>query len=109
LLVEVRCGSDISSAQVVLAGELDHPNAAYLLDEVIGVLRDQCPSRIDVDLGGITFLDSSGIRALLLCRADAEQVGCRMVVTNPSRPALEVLEIASLLEHFNVRPEQVGA
>ena len=62
-----------------------------------------------MDLSGVSFLDSSGIRALLLCHADAEQASCRMTITDAHRMVYQVLEITCLLDHFGLgRKRQVA-
>ncbi|WP_420452228.1 STAS domain-containing protein [Ilumatobacter sp.] len=57
---------------------------------------------VTLDLAGVGFMDSSGIRVLV----DAHQRGVdqqrRVVVANPSRSVRRILEISGLLEHLNV-------
>jgi anti-sigma B factor antagonist len=69
---------------------------------VVDVLRRQRPSCIEMDLHGVTFLDSVGIRALVHCQSDARQVDCRITLTNPQPVVYRVLQITGLLEHFGL-------
>ena len=55
-----------------------------------------------MDLHGVTFLDAAGIRALVLCQADARQVDCQITLTQPQPVVYRVLEITGLLAHFGL-------
>jgi len=94
--------------RMVVYGEVDGPNAVPLRKAVVDLLRRERPSSVEMDLHGVTFLDSSGIRALLLCRADAEQLGCEFRLTEPSPTAYQVLHITGLLEHFGLNDLSPG-
>ncbi|MEV0390626.1 STAS domain-containing protein [Nonomuraea sp. NPDC050643] len=59
---------------VALAGELDTTNHAHLtayLGQALGDPADQ----VVFDLRELTFLDSSGLRALLLCHRSSAEAG----------------------------------
>jgi anti-anti-sigma factor len=83
-------------------GEVDALTAGQLQKAVVDVLRDQRPGCIEMDLHGVTFLDSVGIRALVLCQADAQQVDCQIRLTKPQPVVYRVLQITGLLEHFGL-------
>ncbi len=87
---------------MVVFGDVDTVNAARLHKDFIEVLRHHQPSRIEMDFHGVNFLDSAGIRVLLLCEADARQVGCRITLTDPQPPVRQVLRMTGLLEHFGL-------
>lgn len=55
------------------------------------------------------FLDSAGIHALVLCHADAAQLGCRLTVVDPHPVALQVLTITGLLSQFGLTGQAVPA
>jgi len=57
---------------------------------------------VDLDLAGVTFLDSAGIRGLLLCLADARQMDCEFALRNTPTAVYPVLQVAGLLEHFGL-------
>jgi anti-anti-sigma factor len=118
VLIDPQCGTDTDHPRIVLAGRLDNPDAGQLQQAVIDLLRRARPRGIDIDLAGITVLDPSGIRALLLCQADAEQVDCRIRLTNSGPGVYRALQLAGLLEHFGLtrprsadpaRPRMAGA
>jgi anti-anti-sigma factor len=53
-----------------------------------------------VDLGGVEFLDSAGIRALLDCDNAAARFGGRVVVHNARGAVRRCLEVTGVLEHL---------
>lgn len=53
-----------------------------------------------VDLSKVTFMDSTGIAALVLIANDAEDGESRFVVRNPSPTVARVLEVTGLLERW---------
>ncbi|MBE3008103.1 STAS domain-containing protein [Microbispora sp. NEAU-D428] len=88
--------------RIVACGEIDMSTSGRLFSGVLEVLRRQRPSRIEVDLAGVTFLDASGVRALLMSQTAAAEAGCRLTLIKPSRMAYRVLEIVGLLETFGL-------
>ncbi|MEU6411791.1 STAS domain-containing protein [Microbispora sp. NPDC046933] len=88
--------------RVIACGEIDMSTAGQLHEGVLGVLRRQRPSRIEVDLAGVTFLDAAGIGALVMSRAAAARVGCRLTVVNPRPMGYRLLQVVGLLEAFGL-------
>lgn len=101
LLVDLRC-SDSGPPRMLVFGELDAVSAGQLQKAVVDLLREQRPSCLELDLHGVGFLDSAGIRALLLCQDDAHRAGCQIRLTKPQPGVYRVLQITGLLEHFGL-------
>ena len=55
-----------------------------------------------LDLSGVTFLDSSGLHALLRARAYLAREDRSLVLVCPAGPARRVLDLASVLDTFVV-------
>jgi anti-sigma B factor antagonist len=105
LLVDVQ-RTDTGPSRMVVFGELDALSADRLQQAVTDVLRRQRPRCIQMDFHGVTFLDSVGIRALVLCQADARRVDCQIRLINPHPMVYRVLQITGLLEHFGLTAPQ---
>jgi anti-sigma B factor antagonist len=87
-----RKGTEIT---VALTGEVDISNEAALgvaLAEVVSMNA----ARIAIDLAGVSYLDSSGIRCLLNTAKHAEAAGSELVVRRPVGIVLRVLEICGV-------------
>jgi anti-anti-sigma factor len=95
---------DSVATRISITGEIDQSTACQVQKAVIQALRQQRPASIQVNLEGVSFLDSAGIRALVLSHADAEQVDCRLTVVNARPMVRQVLDIAGLLDHFGIPP-----
>jgi anti-sigma B factor antagonist len=73
-----------SYARVIPTGDIDLFTAPEL-DETIGALvGDDAVRRVVVDLAGVTFLDSTGLHALVKRARGAEQDGFDFTVSRPS-------------------------
>ena len=85
--LSVRADVDDGVARVTLAGELDLDRAGALADE-LGGLTTQGATAVVVDTSGLTFIDSSGLRALLTAREKLESAGATLQLSALS-PAVE--------------------
>lgn len=85
---------------VVAAGELDLASSAALSSEV-QVLCDARFARIVVDLRELTFMDCSGVRALVACKHHVEHLDVRFsLILEPC--ARRLLQICGLRDQFDV-------
>ena len=79
---------DGSIASIELDGELDVVGAATL-ESLLGELDHA--EKVQLDLGEVSFIDSAGIRALIVARRDD-----RVRLSNPSRVVRQTLEVAQI-------------
>jgi anti-anti-sigma factor len=89
-----------STALVAVTGEVDLATAPVLRDRLLGVLREQAPAVVEVDLAGVTFLDCTAISALVAVRNAAIQAGGQMRVSHPQPIVRQVLDVTGLLDLF---------
>ena len=96
--------------QVELTGELDLATAPKLDDELQKV-EARGPALIVIDLQPLTFMDSSGLRALLAADARARENGTRLVLVRGDERVQRVLRITRLDERLEIveDAEMVGA
>jgi anti-anti-sigma factor len=80
---------------VELAGEADILSADGLLGR-IDELATLLPAHVVFDLSGLTFMDSSGINALVRAVRSVEDAGGSAVVTEPTPDVRRVFEIIGL-------------
>jgi anti-sigma B factor antagonist len=88
---------DASTWEVVVSGELDLATAPEL-EAVFESLAPTPSDRVLVDLAAVTFLDSSGIRALVRGKRRLQDAGVPLVVDAASDAARQVLEISGVLD-----------
>ena len=77
-------------------GELDHHEAAAALRRISRTVDDYLPDDCVVDLGGLGFMDSSGIALIVkICRLMAA-AGGRAWVANAKGQPLKVLDASGI-------------
>ncbi len=82
---------------VSLQGELDL-SSARRVEERFASIDQQAPSRVVVDLGELAFIDSSGLRALLLADELAREHGYEFVLLPGQEPVHRVFEVTGALD-----------
>jgi anti-sigma B factor antagonist len=85
------------AVKVSLAGELDL-SCTRQMEERFAEIDVQAPARVVVDLGGLEFIDSSGLRMLLLADARAREHGYELVLCPGREPVQRVFEMAGALD-----------
>ncbi|HEY5194784.1 MAG TPA: STAS domain-containing protein [Solirubrobacteraceae bacterium] len=96
-------GLEISSAlvdgavRVSLQGEFDLASTRQV-EERFAAIDEQGPARVVVDLSGLAFIDSSGLRVLLLADALASEHGYELVLLPGQEPVQRVFEMTGALD-----------
>ena len=80
---------------IAVQGEVDLYASPRLRDEIVRWTRKRTPSLI-IDLGGITYMDSSGIATLVEGLQLTRRYGGRFGIARPSPSISEVLRFAHL-------------
>jgi anti-anti-sigma factor len=97
------------SAQVILTGEIDLSNVDSLARALAAA--PYASDRVVIDLAGVTFLDSTGIAALVVAQRRAVVAGRRLTVANAQGMVRRVLDLTGALHTLAGRdlstPEQV--
>ena len=91
------------TATLALAGELDLATAPDL-EAMIRSLCGDGACEIVLDLSQVSFLDSSGLRAILAATTLCEEHSCRLVLTRPREPVQRLFELTGLLDKLSFRP-----
>jgi anti-sigma B factor antagonist len=94
-----------SDADVVsLEGELDLASAPELR-ECLATLAEGGATDIVLDVGGLAFIDSTGLSVLVMAANRTRSVGGSTVLRHPSPSVMRLLEITGLLAVFEVDAE----
>ena len=83
--MEMKYKAENRQLTITLTGELDHHAAKGLMD-----------------LGGLSFMDSSGIAVVLRAKRRMEALSGELVVVNIPRQAARVLETAGLNRYVDL-------
>lgn len=89
-------------------GRVDSTNASELgsaMDKAV----DDGKSNLVLDLGGVEYMSSAGLREMVRILKRVKRVGGDLRIANPSERVREVLELAGLDSVFEIYPTQVEA
>lgn len=93
--VPLRIQMDAEHGVVTLHGDLDSESAPLLIREVEGWLAEG-GTELRLDVAELRFVDSAGLRSLLILRERATRVDATVVVVRPSDATRRLLEIIGL-------------
>jgi len=84
---------------VRLEGELDYGRRAEMERQLFAHLDS---SALDVDMSGVTFIDSTAVSALIKALKAYRARNARMTIVDPSKPVEKILEITGLQRIFAI-------
>jgi anti-sigma B factor antagonist len=96
-LARIDVSDDGDQIRIVLAGEVDASNADEVETRVRAAARP--PDRVVIDLGGLTFIDSQGVRVLVDLALQHQPL---RVIAPAGSPARRVLELTDLISHVRL-------
>jgi anti-sigma B factor antagonist len=90
---------------VAVAGEVDvetAPQLRHALESAVDAAAGAGRARVVVDLGAVTFMDSTGLTALVAGRARAMSVGVTVALLSVPDRVRKILSITGLLAVFPI-------
>ncbi len=97
---------DESGITIKLAGELDSATCGELVERFEQLLAGR-PDGIAVDLHEVTFIDSAGLRAIIMIERVAHERGIKVAIRAATGPVAELLQLTGIREQVELSP-QVG-
>jgi anti-sigma B factor antagonist len=101
-LVNARRLAD-GAVVIEVRGELDVSGADQLRTALVDTVANLRPVRLVVDMGLVTFVDSTGIGALAAGQNAAQSVGSHFAVVNPAPFVRQQIRMMGLTEAFGVQ------
>ncbi len=89
-------------AVVALNGELDVAGASLLEHELDRISADHAPSAVVLDLSELDFMDSTGLRLIVLADARAREEGRRFAVVRGAPDVHRVFEITRMSDRLKI-------
>ena len=90
------------TATVSVLGEIDFANADEVAQGIRNAVADWAPPTIRVDLRNATFIDSTGLGALIEGYRAASERETRFLVINPTSSFRRVLTVTGLCDLFGL-------
>ena len=92
----VICKAKDRTLYAVIDGEVDHHRARQIMGELVRQIDVTMPRQLTVDLGGVNFMDSSGIAILLRANRRMGELEGSMEVVHVPEQAGKVLRAAGV-------------
>ncbi|MDX2032751.1 MAG: STAS domain-containing protein [Blastocatellia bacterium] len=92
-----------------MAGKITIGEGSVQLREAVGRLRDNNQIKIVLNLGGVTYVDSSGIGELVSCYTTTKNSGGRLKLLNLPKKIKDLLMITKLLTVFEIYEDEQAA
>ena len=93
--LELGIATDGDRVSISIGGELDTATSPRLISVVRDVVADRT-ERIDLDCSDVWFLDSAGVRALIVVRNEAIRRGVDFALVRPSETVSRILDMTGL-------------
>ena len=102
---DIVASADGHIGHVTISGDLDTDSAPRLISTMHELAV--APRRgVELDCEGVTFLDSAGVRALIVARNEAIRNGVELVLVRPSPTLTRVIEMTGLDDFLSVAGTQ---
>jgi anti-anti-sigma factor len=99
--LEVDVSSSDDEVVLVLRGELDPHTAPALREQIDEVTVDSTRTLV-LDVSGLRFIDSSGLRVIIGAHKDMTARSGRLVLRAPTDTTCRLLDITGLADHIAV-------
>jgi anti-anti-sigma factor len=97
----VHVFTEVTNGEAVMhvTGEVDASNASELRDAFLSVLGDGARSLV-IDCARLTFIDSTGLSAIIAANRAADLQFGTVTVRNPSPMVMRLLEVTGLADRL---------
>ena len=101
--MDIRCLEQNGVAQLALTGKMDLVNAVEVKEKVKALLG-QNRTTIHIDMGGVDFINSSGLGAMVSMLKEIRMRQGRLTVSNLAPYIVEIFDITQLSHVFEIYP-----
>ena len=98
--------TDDQTTLVRVIGELDLSTSTRLENDLLRLIHEGLRRRLVLDLSGLTFLDSTGLRSLWRTRQHAQMAGAQLYLSAASAPVMRVLKVTKLDRVFRLLSDE---
>jgi anti-sigma B factor antagonist len=92
---EMKSAHDGETGRLTLFGELDIATVP-LVERAVERILQNGTRRLTVDLGGLGFVDSSGLRLFIVLQQRSGAEGWELLLTRPEPQALKVFRLSGV-------------
>jgi anti-sigma B factor antagonist len=100
--LEIDSRGNGGSTRITVRGEVDLYTSPDLRSAIMDAVPE-APVGVELDLGGVEYMDSSGVATLVEGFKRARELDKAFVLVGPSRAVTKVLELTRLDSVFEIR------
>jgi anti-anti-sigma factor len=89
-------GGDRGCLRAIVAGEIDFANASSLQAQISTACAERETRTLILDVAGVEFMDSSGLRAILHLQRELAGARGGLVLLGPTPPVRDILALTGL-------------
>jgi len=104
---QIHSEADAGEGRLSLSGELDLATAPRVEQAAEELLAGGLHTLV-LDLSDLRFIDSSGLRVVVILHRRAEDEGWRLSIVRPSEQVHRVFEISGLADRLNFIEDRRG-
>ena len=95
-LKKIQYRLENENLELIPIGEIDHHNASKMRAEADKLINKYRPSRVELNLGRVDFMDSSGLGFIMGRHKLVQKNGGILVIKEPSKNVLKICRLAGL-------------
>jgi anti-sigma B factor antagonist len=89
-----------------ISGDIDLATSPQLRKALLRELRELKIPRVVLNLGGVRYIDSSGVASLVEGLKASRDVGSRLILFGLNRTVREVLQLSKLVRIFEIYEDE---
>ncbi len=101
----IETGRTSSGTTIKLAGELDSATCPVLIERFDQLVASGEGGEVVLDLGEVSFIDSAGMRAIIVIERTAQERDIPLVLRHPAGPVTDLLQITGVAERVALTPQ----
>jgi stage II sporulation protein AA (anti-sigma F factor antagonist) len=101
----VKCETNGRSMTVTIEGDIDHHSAKYIRDQIDTAIFYCRPREMIMELGKVTFMDSSGLGLILGRYTRMAEIGGKLTLSHPSPQTEKILHLAGVGRMIQIQRE----
>ena len=86
---------------IELSGIMDLCGSEQIKEKVMGLIKNRIECFV-IDLSRITFINSSGLGALIYVSSTLKKLKCPLALVVPDNPVMQALEITKMKNYFSI-------
>jgi anti-anti-sigma factor len=94
-----------SGTTIKLAGELDSATCPLLVERFDQLVAAGAGGQVVLDLTEVSFVDSAGMRAIVVIERSAQEHDIPLALRPPAGPVTDLLQISGVGAHLALRPQ----